>query len=66
MGLGDGVTINPSGGALGANVVMAAGLSRIGEAAKRVMDGSAGRALAHATSGAALQQNLVCLLEGGK
>ena len=66
MGLGDDVTINPSGGALAANVVMAAGLSRIGEAAQRVMDGSAGRALAHATSGPALQQNLVCVLEGGK
>src|SRR3954469_22593207 len=38
MGLGKNVTINPSGGALAANVVMAAGLSRIGEAAQRVMD----------------------------
>jgi acetyl-CoA acetyltransferase len=63
LGLGDDVDVNPSGGALTANVVMAAGLTRIGEAARRVMDGSAGRALAHATSGPALQQNLVCVLE---
>jgi hypothetical protein len=28
------------------------------------MDGSAGRAVAHATSGVCLQQNLVCVLEG--
>ena len=45
----DGVTINPSGGALAANVVMAAGLSRIGEAAQRIIDGSAGRALVRAS-----------------
>ena len=64
MGLGDDVTINPSGGALAANVIMAAGLVRIGEAAQRIMDGGAGRALAHATSGPCLQQNLVTILEG--
>ena len=61
--LGDDVLINPSGGALAANPVMAAGLIRIGEAAARVMDGSAGRVLAHATSGPCLQQNLVCVME---
>jgi acetyl-CoA acetyltransferase len=60
--LGDGVSINPSGGALGANGLMVAGLVRIGEAASRIMDGSAGTALAHATSGPCLQQNLVCAL----
>ena len=43
---------------------MAAGLIRMGEAARRVRDGSADRALAHATSGHCLQQNLVCVLEG--
>jgi acetyl-CoA acetyltransferase len=58
--------INPSGGALAANVVMAAGLTRIGEAATRIMDGRAGRAVGHATSGPALQQNLVCVLEGDR
>ena len=64
LGLDDAVRINPSGGALGANVMMAAGLVRIGEAASRVVAGDAGRAVAHATSGACLQQNLVCVLEG--
>lgn len=61
--LGEGVVVNPSGGALAANPLMAAGLIRIGEAARRVMEGEAERALAHATSGPCLQQNLVCLLE---
>jgi len=63
MRLGDDVTINPSGGALTANPIMAAGLIRIGEAATRVMDGSATRVLGHATSGPCLQQNLVCVME---
>ncbi len=44
--------------------VMTAGLVRIGEAAQRIRDGSARRAVAHATSGPCLQQNLVCVLEG--
>jgi acetyl-CoA acetyltransferase len=65
LGLGDGVVVNPSGGALAANPVMAAGLIRIGEAAARIWSGSAQRAVAHATSGPCLQQNLVCVLEGG-
>jgi acetyl-CoA acetyltransferase len=56
--------INPSGGALGAHPMMAAGLIRIGEAASRITSGDADRALAHATSGPCLQQNLVCMLEG--
>jgi hypothetical protein len=43
---------------------MAAGLVRFGEAAKRIIDGTANRAVAHATSGPCLQQNLVCVLEG--
>jgi acetyl-CoA acetyltransferase len=64
LGLGDGVDVNPSGGALCANPIMAAGLIRFGEAAQRVIDGRANRAVAHATSGACLQQNLVCVLEG--
>lgn len=65
LGLGDGVDVNPSGGALAANPMMAAGLLRIGEAATRIMRGDAQRAVAHATSGPCLQQNLVCVLEGG-
>ena len=64
LGLDDDTNINPSGGAMAANPMMAVGLARIGEAAKRIWDGSAGRAVAHATSGPCLQQNLVCVLEG--
>ncbi len=61
---GDGVRINPSGGPLAANPIMSAGLIRIGEAAARIASGEANRAVAHATSGPCLQQNLVCVLEG--
>jgi len=64
LGLGEGVDVNPSGGALAANPMMAAGLVRIGEAAARIMAGGAQRAVAHATSGPCLQQNLVCVLTG--
>jgi acetyl-CoA acetyltransferase len=64
LGLGDGVAVNPSGGALCGNPMFAAGLARIGMAAQAVMSGQAGWALGHATSGPALQQNLVCVLEG--
>jgi acetyl-CoA acetyltransferase len=64
LGFGDGVRVNPSGGTLAGNPMFAAGLIRIGEAAGRVLAGDAGRVLAHATSGAALQQNLVCVMEG--
>ncbi|BBC29584.1 uncharacterized protein SGFS_008780 [Streptomyces graminofaciens] len=62
--LDDGVAVNPSGGALAANPIMAAGLIRIGEAAARIHRGESDRALAHATSGPCLQQNLVAVLEG--
>lgn len=62
--LGADVRVNPSGGALAANPVMAAGLVRIGEAAARIHRGASDRALAHATSGPCLQQNLVAVLEG--
>ncbi|MEG3630138.1 thiolase domain-containing protein [Streptomyces poriticola] len=62
--LGDDVRVNPSGGALAAHPLMAAGLVRIGEAAARIHRGASGRALAHATSGPCLQQNLVAVLEG--
>jgi acetyl-CoA acetyltransferase len=64
MGLDASVAINPSGGALAANPMMSAGLIRIGEAASRIAAGQADRAVAHATSGPCLQQNLVCVLEG--
>ncbi len=64
LGLGERVDVNPSGGALAANPMMATGLIRIGEAASRVSDGGARRAVAHASSGPCLQHNLVCVLEG--
>ena len=64
LDLADDVSRNPSGGALAANPVMSAGLIRIGEAAKTIWSGQADRAVAHATSGPCLQQNLVCVLEG--
>ncbi|CNT72656.1 lipid-transfer protein [Mycobacterium tuberculosis] len=56
--------VNPSGGPLAANPMFAAGLERIGFAAQHIWDGSARRVLAHATSGPALQQNLVAVMEG--
>ena len=64
LGLNAETRINPSGGALVSNPVMAAGLIRIGEAAQRIRDGEADRAIAHATSGPLLQHNLICVLEG--
>ncbi len=64
LGLNGGVEVNPSGGALCANPIMAAGLVRFGEAAQRIIDGTSNRAVAHATSGPCLQQNLVAVLEG--
>ena len=61
--LDDTVDVNPSGGALVTNPVMCAGLIRLGEAAARIHRGQSRRALAHATSGPCLQQNLVAVLE---
>jgi acetyl-CoA acetyltransferase len=63
LGLGGEAEVNPSGGALCANPMFAAGLARIGCAAQAIMSGRASRSLGHATSGPALQQNLVCVLE---
>jgi len=56
--------VNPSGGALAAHPMFVAGLERIGFAAQHIWSGSAERVLAHATSGPALQQNLVAVMEG--
>ncbi len=64
--LGDDVEINPSGGALCGNPMFASGLIRIGEAAKRIWSGDVQSALGHATSGPALQQNLVCTMRAGR
>lgn len=64
LGLGAEVDVNPSGGPLAANPIMATGLVRIAEAARQVRDVGRHRTLGHATSGPCLQQNLVCVLEG--
>jgi acetyl-CoA acetyltransferase len=64
IGLPGAAKVNPSGGALSANPMFVAGLERIGFAAQHIWSGSAGRVLAHATSGPALQQNLVAVMEG--
>jgi acetyl-CoA acetyltransferase len=64
IGLPESTKVNPSGGTLAANPMFSAGLERIGLAARHIFDGSARRVLAHATSGPALQQNLVAVLEG--
>ena len=63
MGLGDATSVNPSGGALAANPVMATGLTRVIEVADRLGAGDGERGVAHASSGPALQQNLLCTME---
>ena len=63
LGLSGAATVNPSGGVLAGNPMFAAGLARIGSAAQEIISGRAERALGHATSGPALQQNLVCVME---
>jgi acetyl-CoA acetyltransferase len=65
LGLSDGVAVNPSGGPLAGHPVMATGLIRVIEVADRITAGSARRGVAHASSGPCLQQNLLCVLEGG-
>jgi acetyl-CoA acetyltransferase len=62
--LAEGTQINPSGGPLCGHPVMATGLTRVIEAARRIREGDAHAAVAHAASGPALQQNLLCVLEG--
>ena len=64
LGLGDDVDINPSGGALAAHTMMAAGHIRFGEAFDRIARGDGDRAVVHATAGPVLQQNMVAVLEG--
>lgn len=66
LGLDDSVSISPSGGALSGNPMFAGGAIRFGEAARRIWDGSASKVLGHATSGPALQQNLVCVMEANR
>jgi acetyl-CoA acetyltransferase len=64
LGLEPHVRINPSGGTLCAHTLMSCGLNRIGDAARRIAAGRGDRAVAHASQGHCLQQNLVCVLEG--
>jgi len=64
LGVNGSTRINPSGGPLAGHPVMATGLVRVLEAANRISSGEAQRAVAHASSGPCLQQNLVCVLEG--
>jgi acetyl-CoA acetyltransferase len=64
--LGEDVIVSPGGGVLSGHAMFAAGLARIGEAAKHIIEGRARRVLAHATSGPALQQNLICVLSERK
>ncbi|MGH3716328.1 MAG: lipid-transfer protein, partial [Micromonosporaceae bacterium] len=61
--LGDDVAVNPTGGVLAGHAMFAAGLGRIGAAARHIHDGRANRTLAHASNGPLLQQNLICRLE---
>jgi acetyl-CoA acetyltransferase len=61
--LGSDTVINPSGGVMAGNLMMASGLSRIGEIFRQIVSGEIARGLAHATSGPCLQHNLVAVLE---
>jgi acetyl-CoA acetyltransferase len=65
LGLGPDTLINPSGGPQASNPIMATGLVRIAEAAHQIRDLGKQRTLGHSSSGPCLQQNLVCILEGG-
>jgi acetyl-CoA acetyltransferase len=63
LGLADDVRINPSGGALTSNPMFSGGGIRVGETARRIWSGEISKGVGHATSGAALQQNLLCVLD---
>ena len=63
LGLADDVRLNPSGGPLAGNPMFTGGLIRFGEAARRIWEGEAAKVLGHATSGPALQQNLLCVMQ---
>jgi acetyl-CoA acetyltransferase len=65
LDLPPGTCVSPSGGVLGGNgnPMFAAGLARIGHAARSVITGQAERAIGHAASGPCLQQNLITVLE---
>ncbi len=63
LGLGAATVINPSGGVMAGNLMMASGLARMGEVFRRIASGEITRGIAHATSGPCLQHNLVAVLE---
>lgn len=63
LGLDENTDINPSGGVLAGNLMMASGLSRVGEVFNRIVSGDAERGVAHCTSGPCLQHNLVTVVE---
>ena len=43
LGLGDDTVVNPGGGVLAGNLMMASGLARVGEVFRRIINGEAGR-----------------------
>ena len=59
----DGSLLNEAGGTRHAHPVMVSGLVALGRAAGFIQQGGAARTVAHATSGPALQHNLVAVLE---
>ena len=66
LDLSDTVLINESGGALAGNIMMAAGLDRIGCIFSQIKSRKIKSGLAHATSGPCLQQNMLVLMESKK
>jgi len=63
LNLSDNVLINKSGGPLAGNIMMAAGLDRVGSIFQQLQSNSLNCGLAHATSGPCLQQNMLVILE---
>ncbi|GAB16713.1 hypothetical protein GOEFS_012_00140 [Gordonia effusa NBRC 100432] len=64
LALPESVRINPSGGSLAGNSLFSAGLQRIGYAAHEILTGNAGTAVAHASGGPLLQQNMIVTMAG--
>ena len=65
LGLDDQVDINPSGGPLAGHIMMSAGLDRFGMSFRALQKSEVTTALAHATSGPCLQNNMIAILEAG-
>ena len=61
--LNEEVSINKSGGVLAGNIMMSAGLDRIGSMFNLIKSGKVRTGLAHATSGPCLQQNMLIIME---